>query len=154
MLATHGSLVYGMFGSLLVANVLLLLFGLAGSRLWVKVTNTPKTMMYPLILSVSVVGSYAVRYSLFDVACCLSFGVLGWLLRRQKYPVAPIVLGLVLGGIAEREFRNAVTIGGYSIFFTRPVTFVILLVSLVSLCVPLVRARLGVRSDGAESQGE
>ena len=110
-------IVYGLFASLLLANLVMLLLGLFGSRLWVAVTVVPKPLLYPIILAAAVVGSFAVRYSMFDVASCLGFGCLGWILRRNDYPIVPIVLGMVLGGVVEENYRQAVLMDGYSIFF-------------------------------------
>ncbi len=138
---TNPEIIYGLFASLMVANVALLGLGLFGSRLWIKVTAVPKTVLYPIILTVSVIGSYAVRYAMFDVVCCLGFGLLGWILRRHQYPVVPIVLGMVLGSIAETNFRQAVLMGGYGVFLRRPVCAGILAVSVLSLAVPMWRTR-------------
>ena len=108
LFTNNPEIVYGIFSSILIANVVLLLLGQLGSRLWIKVTVVPKRILYPLILCVSVIGSYAVRYSFFDVISCLGFGVLGWFMRRHDYPVAPIILGLVLGNIVETNPSSAV----------------------------------------------
>ena len=89
----------------------------------------------------SIIGSFAVRNSFFDVVACLGFGVFGWILKRYKYPVAPIVLGMVLGNIAETNFIRAVMMDGWSVFFTRPVSLIMLLVALASFSVPLIQAR-------------
>ena len=138
-------LIYGIFASLFVANGVLLAVGLLGSRVWVKVTAIPKRVLYPLIMAVSVVGSFAVRSSTFDVVACLAFGVLGWFMRRHQYPVAPVVLGLVLGNIMETNFRRAVLMDGYGVFLTRPVSAIVLGVALLSFAIPLLRQWRGAR---------
>ena len=132
-------LIYGIFASLFVANGVMLAVGLLGSRVWVKVTAIPKRVLYPLIMAVSVVGSFAVRSSTFDVVACLAFGVLGWFMRRHQYPVAPVVLGLVLGNIMETNFRRAVLMDGYGVFLARPVSAIVLAVALLSFAIPLAR---------------
>ena len=146
LLSNHGDLVCGLFASLLVANACLLLFGLVGSRLWVRVTTVPKSLLYPLILAVSVIGSFAVRYSTFDVGACLAFGALGWGLRRYRYPVASVILGMVLGGIAETNFRQAVMQDGYNVFWERASCLAILIVAGLSLFLPLIRTRDKVKT--------
>ncbi|MBN1676185.1 MAG: tripartite tricarboxylate transporter permease [Kiritimatiellae bacterium] len=137
----HPRIVHAIFVSLLLANVVMLALGAVGSRLWIQVTVVPRRILYPLVLTVSVVGSFAVRYSFFDVVCCAGFGFLGWLFRRHEYPVAPVVLGLVLGGIAETNFRRAVMMGGYGVFFTRPASALILAGALLCLALALARNR-------------
>ncbi len=114
----HPEIIYGLFASLLFANLIMLLLGLFGSRLWVAVTVVPKQLLYPIILAAAVVGSYFVRSSMFDVASCLAFGCLGWVLRKNDYPVVPIVLGMVLGGVLEENFRQAVLMSDYSDFLS------------------------------------
>ncbi|RKX74930.1 MAG: C4-dicarboxylate ABC transporter permease [Spirochaetes bacterium] len=130
-------IVYSLFAALMVANLVMLVLGLFGARLWIKVTVIPKKVLLPAILAISIIGSFAVNYSFFDVAACLGFGVAGWVLKKYGFPVAPIVLGMVLGKLAEQNFRRAVIMGGYKIFFTRPASVILLLLALLSLGVPL-----------------
>ena len=134
-------IIYGLLASLLLANIILLALGFFGSRLWIKVTTIPKRILFPIIFAVSIIGSFAVRNSFFDVIACLGFGVFGWILRRYNYPVAPIVLGMVLGNIAETNFIRAVMMDSWTVFFTRPASLIMLLVALASFSVPLIQAR-------------
>jgi putative tricarboxylic transport membrane protein len=130
-------IIYSLFASLLVANIIMLILGLFGARLWVKVTIIPKKILLPAILAISIIGSFAVSYSFFDVATCIGFGIAGWILKKFDIPGAPIVLGMVLGELAETNFRRAVIMGGYSIFFTRPASLILLILSILSFGVPL-----------------
>ena len=134
-------LMYGLFSAMLLANLALLLVGLAGSRLWIRVTDVPKPVLFVLISLMAVIGAYSVRHSMFDVFCCLGFGILGWILKRKDYPLAPVILGMVLGAIAETNFRRAVMMDGYDVFFTRPISAVLLGLALLSFVLPLYRAR-------------
>src|SRR6056297_3021148 len=130
-------IIYSLFAALLIANIVMLGLGLFGARLWVRVTEIPKKVLLPMILTISIVGSFAVQYSLFDVGSCIGFGIAGWLLKKYGFPPAPIVLGMVLGKLAETNFRRAVLMGGYGIFFTRPASLILLLVALLSFSVLL-----------------
>ncbi len=130
-------IVYSLFAALLIANIVMLVLGLFGARLWIKVTVIPKKVLLPAILAISIIGSFAVHYSFFDVATCIGFGVAGWILKKYGYPGAPIVLGMVLGKLAETNFRRAVIMGGYNVFFTRPVSLILLLLAVLSLGIPL-----------------
>ncbi len=130
-------IIYSLFAALLIANIVMLVLGLFGARLWIKVTVIPKKVLLPAILAISIIGSFAVHYSFFDVATCIGFGVAGWILKKYGYPAAPIVLGMVLGKLAETNFRRAVIMGGYNVFFTRPVSLILLLLAALSLGIPL-----------------
>ena len=143
LIQEHPEIVYGLFASLFIANLVLLLLGGLGSRLWIQVTVIPKPILYPMILAAAIVGSFAVRHSMFDVGSCLAFGIMGWALKRYEFPVVPIVLGMVLGNIIEENFRQAVMLGGYTIFVRRPQCLAILLVSLAAMLFPIIRRLLG-----------
>ena len=133
-------IVYGIFAAMLISNVVLLAIGLAGSRLWIKVTSIPKEVLFVLITMMSVIGSFAVRNSMFDVLCCLGFGILGWILKRYGYPLAPVILGIVLGSIAETNFRRAIMMDGAGVFLSRPVSAVMLVLAIASFLIPLISA--------------
>ena len=138
----HGKksiIVYGLFASLLVANLVLLGIGILGNKLWIRLIKAPKAMLFPVILCIAFVGSYSVANSLFDVYVCLGFGIFGWFLRRYKFPTAPLVLALILGHMAESNFRRALIMGGPSIFFTRWVSLAVLIISILSFSIPFLR---------------
>lgn len=130
-------MIYSLFAALLIANIVMLILGLFGARLWIKVTVIPKKILLPAILAISIIGSFSVSYSFFDVATCIGFGIFGWILKKYGYPGSPIVLGMVLGKLAETNFRRAVIMGGYKVFFTRPVSIILLAIALLSFGVPL-----------------
>ncbi len=142
-------IIYSLFAALLIANVVMLALGLFGARLWVKVTIIPKKVLLPAILAISIIGSFAVHYSFFDVATCIGFGVAGWILKKYGYPGAPIVLGMVLGKLAETNFRRAVIMGGYDIFFTRPVSLILLLLAVFSFGIPLYQTHKANKKEKA-----
>lgn len=130
-------MIYSIFVAMLLGQLTLLGVGMAGGRLWVMVANVPKELLFVLITVLALVGSFAVRNSFFDVVTCFAFGVMGWLLKRQRYPLAPIILGLVLGGIAEINFRRAIMMDGPWIFLQRPVTVTLLAAALLFVLIPL-----------------
>lgn len=129
--------IYGLFAALLVGNFVLLAIGLLGARLWVRVTIVPKPILYTMVAVMSVMGSFAVRNSMFDVVCCLGFGLMGWVFKRAKYPLAPVILGMVLGSIAETNFRRAIMMDGMGVFLSRPISALMLLLALLSFIIPL-----------------
>ncbi|MGY6630118.1 MAG: tripartite tricarboxylate transporter permease [Wenzhouxiangella sp.] len=138
-------MIYAIFAAMLIAQFVLLFVGLAGGRLWVKVANIPKELLYVLITMMALIGSFAVRNTLFDVFCCLAFGLLGWWMRRYGYPLAPVILGLVLGSIAETNFRRALMMDGWTIFFSRPVTLALIILAALSFLIPMTNRIRAIR---------
>lgn len=130
-------LVYGLFASLFVGNFFMLFLGLLGNKLWIKFISAPKAILFPVIMAIAFVGSYAVKNSMFDVYVCLAFGILGWILRRNDFPTAPMVLAMILGKMAETNFRQALlSDGSWTVFFTNPLSLSLLILALLSLFWP------------------
>jgi len=141
LFATEPELVYGIFATMFISSIFVFIIGLLGTKLWVRTTNIKKPILYTFIFMFTVIGSYAIRNSLMDVGVCIAFGVIGWLFKRYNYPVAPVVLGLVLGRIMEMNFRQALMIGGPASFYTRPLTVIFLTIAVLSVIVPIVQER-------------
>lgn len=136
----------GIILAYLVANVFLFILGILLTPIFVSVLKVKKKFLIPLVLLLSAVGTYALQSSTFDLWVMLGFGVLGYVLRRRDYPLAPIVIGVILGPIAESSYRRALLISenGHMIFIERPISAAILLT-----CVILVLAFIPWRRLGA-----
>ncbi|MEY3707634.1 MAG: hypothetical protein RL585_2191 [Pseudomonadota bacterium] len=106
----QGSLVWTLIASLFIGNVILLLLNLPLVGLWVRLLHIPSAWLYPGILVISTVGVYGASNSLFDVGLLYVFGLLGYGMRRFDFPVAPLVVGLILGPMLEQSMRQALTI--------------------------------------------
>ena len=132
------ALVYGLFASMFVANALMALVGTYGSKIWVRVGDLPKTLLYPLIFAFSILGSYSISKSLFDVGTCLVFGLIGWMFKKYDYPASPVVLGLVLGRLMELNFGQALMVSGISSFVTRPMTVILFIISIAAIVYPIL----------------
>ncbi len=135
-------LVYGVFISLFFANIFMFFVGLLGNKLWIKIIAAPKSLLYPLILALSFIGSYFIQNSVFDVGVCIAFGIMGWLLKRGDFPTAPVVLGLILGKMIEENLRLSLVKGDWSDFFTRPGSLIIIVLAVVSLFLPYLKKKL------------
>lgn len=145
--------VYGIFASLIVANLLMMAIGLYGNRFFVKVVAVPERVMYPLILMLAVIGSYAVNSSMFDVYACIGFGVIGWWFKRYDFPAAPVVLGIVLAPMIEENYRRAVMMEGYSVFYNDTLAFCMLSLAALSFVIPLYQ-NYQKRKEQKEEQSE
>jgi putative tricarboxylic transport membrane protein len=137
--------VWGLIASLYIANVLLLILNIAFIPMFVRALRTPYTILMALIVVFCVTGAYAQSNKLWDVGQMLVFGVLGYLMRKLGYSPAALVLALVLGPLAERALRQSLIISdaGVLIFFTRPISVVLMIAALAAVAVPVARALLG-----------
>lgn len=148
LFSTSSSLVWALIASLYIGNVMLLILNLPMVGLWVKLLKIPKPYLYAGILIFATVGVYGMRQSAFDLFLLYGIGVLGVVMRRFDFPTAPVVVGMILGPLAEAQLRNAVSIGEGSvmIFLQRPVSLLLLVVVLAVLLLPrLARYWMGSR---------
>jgi len=142
------SLVYAIFFALFLSNVFMLTFQLLGVRIFPKILAVPGAILIPTILILSLIGSYAIQgqaiiAATFDMGVALGLGILAYFLRKAEYPVAPIVLGLILGGMFEENFRRAVKLaeGNYFVFFTKPIAILFIGLAIFSLALPFLKKR-------------
>lgn len=127
--------VYGLFSSMLVGNLIMLAIGLLGIRLFCKVIEIPKIMMIPMIIFLSVVGAYAINNSLFDVGIALFFGLFGYLLNKVEIPSSPILLAIILGPMAETNLRKSLLMyeGSWSFLYDRPIALAFIILAVFSI---------------------
>lgn len=137
----HPDFVWGLIGSLYIANLVALLINLAFIPLFVRILTLPFTILAPTIYVLCVVGGYAPTQTMHDVWLMFLFGVVGYLLRKLNYPVAPAVLAIVLGPLAERSLRQSLlgSQGDPAIFIERPISATCIFLAFALVAVPLVR---------------
>ena len=137
---SQADLVWGLIASLYIGNVLLLILNLPLVGIWVKVLTIPLPLLYAGILVFATLGAYSLHQSVVDLLTLYVFGLLGFVMRRWDIPVAPAIIGLILGPLAETQFRRALAIsqGDLSVFITQPIAATVLAVSALLLIVPLV----------------
>jgi putative tricarboxylic transport membrane protein len=109
--------------------------------------RVPYAIITPLIVLISIIGAYALNNSMFDVFITIIFGLVGFWLRKLKYPLAPLVVALVLGDSTERTLRQALIASGGSpmTFVTSPISAALLILAALLLCYPLVAKRIAQR---------
>ncbi|MED4204863.1 tripartite tricarboxylate transporter permease [Neobacillus mesonae] len=141
----HPQVAWGLIASMFIGNLMLLILNLPLVRVFAKIIETPKKYLIPMIIAISIFGVYAVQVSTYDLLLLLACGVLGYFFSKHDYPIAPLVLGLVLGPMIENNLRRALTIsnGDYGVFFNRPLSLVFLLITVLWLVVPLILKRRG-----------
>jgi putative tricarboxylic transport membrane protein len=132
------NLVWGLIASLYIGNVMLLILNLPLAGVWVRLLAIPRPYLYAGILVFASLGVYSLHGSIFDLGTLCLFGLLGYLMRCADIPVSPAIIGLILGPLAEQQFRRALAIsqGDLTVFLTRPISATILVVALAALIGP------------------
>ncbi|MFD1892779.1 tripartite tricarboxylate transporter permease [Ottowia beijingensis] len=138
LFSTSAALVWALIASLYIGNLMLLVLNLPMVGLWVKLLKIPKPQLYAGILIFATVGAYGMRQSAFDVFLLYVIGAVGVVMRRFDFPTAPVVIGMILGPLAEAQLRNAMSIGEgkWTVFLDRPVSVFLLVVIAAVLVMP------------------
>jgi len=156
---TNPELIWAIIASTYIGNVMLLVLNLPLVGLFAQMLKTPPAMLYSGVIAFSVLGPYALNFNTFDMLMLLGFGLVGYLMQRYGFPMAPAVLALVLGVLAEQHLRRALSVsnGDVMTFVERPISLALVIFILLVLVLPpvlrLVRAnrpRVDVRAGGQQ----
>lgn len=136
----HPQVAWGLIASMFFGNLMLLILNMPLVKIFAKVIETPPKYLIPLIVAISVFGVYAVQYTTFDLLLLIVCGVAGYFLATNDFPLAPLVLGLVLGPMVENNMRRALTIsnGDFMIFLQKPVSATFLILGVLWLTIPML----------------
>jgi putative tricarboxylic transport membrane protein len=142
-----------------IGNIMLLILNLPLIGIWVKLLRIPYELLFPLILLVCLIGAYTIDNAIFDIYLMILFGIMGYLMKKFGYPAAPLVLALLLGPMLERNFGQSVMMsnGSFAIFFSRPVSAILLIIAVCLLISPLAlnlikRKRIGLMLEGEDDE--
>lgn len=143
---------WGLIASLYIGNIMLLVLNLPLIGLWVKILKIPYHYLFSLILLLCIIGSYITNNNPYDIIIMLTFGFIGYLMKKFDYEAAPLVLALVLGPMMEKAFQRSLMMseGGFRIFFERPISATFLILALLILISPIF---LGKRKIGEDLKG-
>jgi putative tricarboxylic transport membrane protein len=133
--------VWGLIASLFLAGVTCLVICLFGTPMLASIMRVPWGILTPIIVVACFVGSYVMRNLMFDVWCTLIFGLVGYIMKKLKYPLAPLAVALVLGGMTERFLRQALIMGdgSFSIFVTRPIAAAFAVIAAFLFLLPAIK---------------
>ena len=147
LLVENPELVYAVYAGLLLSAGAMLVIGLLGIPIWVRIIAMPTQWLAPMILGISLVGAYSLGNSMSDVGMATFFGVLGYLMLRFGFPLVPTVLALVLGFMVETNYRRALSLSGgdHMTFATSPISVTLLSLAVLSFAIPVVKNHI-VRS--------
>ncbi len=140
LFAAQPDLVWGLIASLFIANVMLLVLNLPLVGLWVKLLAIPQPWLYAGILVFATMGTIAAKPSPVELSMLAVFGLMGFLMRRYDYPIAPVVVGLILGPIAESQLRRAmaISLGDPMVLLQSPISATLLGVAALALLLPFI----------------
>ena len=150
----HADIVYGFMIQMFLTSVLVFVFGgIIASRIFAQALRLPQVMLAPLIVGLMIVGVYSVNNSMFDLYVMVCFGLVGYAMEKLRFPLAPAVLGLILGSMAEINLRLALVIsrGDYGILFRNTISQIVIVLVVLVLLYPVYRAWQDRRKRSAET---
>jgi putative tricarboxylic transport membrane protein len=160
LLTSSPDIFWGLVASMYIGNLLLLMLNLPLVGLFVKILQVPTWFLMPTVVAISFVAVYAVNGSPFDILLMTLFGMLGYLMRKTGFPLAPLILGLVLGPLMEKNLRRALALSGgeWGVLYSSPITWVLWTAAFLSLALPLAwsagrRGRRGGGGPGSSAPG-
>lgn len=137
----NGPLVYGIFSALLISTILMFVLEFFGIRIFAYILKVPKHILYPFVICLSVIGSFGLNNRISDVYALLIFGFLGYAMNKFQFPLAPFVLGFILGPIIETNLRRGLSFAGGNFWsiFTRPISCVFLILTAAAVLLPVIK---------------
>lgn len=156
LFAKGSSWVYTIMGGLLLVNVFMLVEGLAFTRGFANLIRVPVKILTPCILVLCVVGAFSISSNSFNIIVMMLLGGLGYVLRKNEFPMAPFVIALVLGNLMESNLRRSLILsqGSGAIFFTRPLSLLIMVLAVLSLLYPYIRTLMAAQKKSGKEGDE
>jgi putative tricarboxylic transport membrane protein len=141
LFASRPDIIYGIFVAMLMSNVFLLILTIMSIQLFLQLNRLPYTAFSAAIMILCVIGAFGIGNSMDDLFVMFAFGVIGYVMRKYKIPIAPAVLGLVLGDLAELALRRSLllSLGDPMILISRPISLILLLAAVVSVLWPVFK---------------
>ncbi len=141
LFTVHAEVSYSIIIGFIIANILMGIVGFFGAKYFIKVLNVPQSMLIPIIIGFCVIGSYAINNNIFDVWIMLIFGVIGYAMRKTGFAAAPVILGMILGPIAEKSLGQSMIMAQgnlFSYFISRPITVAFMILIVLTITSPFI----------------
>lgn len=141
LFSQHPDVAWGLIASMFIGNIILAIINIPLAGVLVRVLSIPAKILYPIVLGLAFVGSYAISNSVIDFYLLITFGVLGYFMNKIKLPTAPMILAAIVGGTMEQSFRQALRIsnGSLKIFVSSGVSIVLIIITIVSILYPMMK---------------
>jgi len=145
----HLDVIYPIFAGMIMAQFILLIVGLSGARIFARVINIDRKILTPVIFFLCVVGSYAMRFSFFDVGVSMIIGIIAYFMEYYEYPASPILLALILGPMAEQNLRRSLIIsrGDPLTFFKRPISAAFIVIAIIIMITSYYRIKKAMEKE-------
>lgn len=155
LFTSNAEIVYGLFVALLLANLVMLVFGLFGVKIWARVAGVKHALLMPIVFALSLLGAFSINNSWFDIQILIVFGVIGYVFKKTEIPIAATVIAFVLCPMIEMSFRRALMTSdsGILVFLSNPLSVVLLLLAVITLVYPILGAMLSGRRSSAKKAG-
>lgn len=136
----QAGIVYAIMLGVIVLQLMLYIQGRLASRLFAKVANVPMNVLIPVLLVITTVGAYSINNTVFNVKVMMLLGLVGYIMSKLHFPIVPMLLGLILGPIAEEGFRQALLQSGgdWTIFFARPISLSLIIIAVIAFFIPIL----------------
>jgi putative tricarboxylic transport membrane protein len=156
LIKDHPGVVYPIFAGMILAQFVMLGVGLGGMRFFARIINIDRRIMTPIIFFLCVVGSYAMRFSFFDVGVSLIIGIIAYFMNYYGFPGSPILLALILGPMVEQNLRRSLIIshGNPSIFITRPISAAFIIIGIFVMITSYYRIKKAMEKEEKRVSGE
>ncbi|GAA4702014.1 tripartite tricarboxylate transporter permease [Brevibacillus fulvus] len=145
LFSDHPQIAWGLIASMFIGNLMLLILNMPLVKVFAKIIETPSKYLLPMIIAISIFGVYAVQINTFDLILLTCCGVAGYFFVKNDFPLAPLVLGLILGPMIENNMRRALTTsnGDFMIFLQKPLSLIFLIIALLWLVIPILMKKRG-----------
>jgi putative tricarboxylic transport membrane protein len=140
----HPDVAWGLIASMFIGNIVLAIVNIPLAGVLVRVLSIPPKVLYPIVLGLAFIGTYAIGNSVTDFYLLVIFGLIGLVMSKVNIPTAPMILGVIVGNTMEQSFRQAITIsdGSLGIFVKSPLAIALIIVTIISIIYPLVKEKL------------
>lgn len=128
---TNSGFIWTVIGSMIIGNIMLVILNLPLIGIWTRISLIPYRYLAPIILGICIVGAYSPRNTMFDVWIAFGAGIVGYVMRKANWPIAPLILGFILGPMLEQALRQSVTMGGILFFMDRPISLCFIILTIV-----------------------